>query len=204
MNFPVAVAALVLSATYAPMAIEDFRSREVSDVAIVLPYLNFILAFYILGVLSFLIIALVMITLALGWFLYRKGYIASGDFYSLPLLFSSFYAYPWPLIYVPVVFGAHMSYYFARNGLRLRRKRPREARDSSKYIPVEADGKEVKGVIDERYERTSSADEVVEEFGVPLAGYIALAGLLGVITDVILQAFFPSLQVTFLSLTAFI
>ncbi len=187
MGIVAGIIALVLSATYLPMAVEDFRSREVSELSIFLPYLNFIYAFYVAGELSIAIFVLAAGFAVIGEAIYKKGQIGSGDVYALPLVVSSFYAYPWTIIYLPITFGVHMAYYVIRNGFKLKRKRTGKLDDSSKYIPIEADGKKVEGVVDERYSKTDDSKEVLEEFGVPLAGYIALAGFLGCITYAIVQ-----------------
>lgn len=177
---------IVLSITYIPLALEDFRSREVSDFFIALPYINFIYTFYVLGILSLLALALTFMMALAGWALYKLEWIGSGDVLAMPLVVSAFYAYPWPIYFLALVSALHMLYSIARNGFRLRRVRRGEAEDSSKYIPLEADGKKVEGVVDERYEKVKGANEVVEELGVPLAGYIALAGFLGAAAHVLL------------------
>jgi len=180
---------IAFSILYFPIAYQDFKERMVSDVFIFLPYISFIVTLYMLGyrIIPYIISAAILAFA--GAFLHKRGFLASGDVMAMPLIFSSAYAIEYVIIMTAAVFGIHMILFISKNGMKFNRRVSGDvAKRDTKWIPVKIDGQVVEGSIDEIYEKLSEKNVVDETYGVPLAGYIAMGNMLGVIIYSILVA----------------
>ncbi|MEM0097759.1 MAG: hypothetical protein QW338_04770 [Conexivisphaerales archaeon] len=158
------MALIAVSLTYLPMAYQDFKDRMVSDVYLALPYVSFIVTMYALPYLA--MSAVLGVAAAI---LYKRGLLAIGDVAAAPLIFSSGIWYV--IVAIVLVFGFHMAWFISKNGMKFNRQvNVDTAKKDIKWIPGELNGK---GLVDETY-------------GVPLAGYIALGNMIGIIAYSIL------------------
>ncbi|MEM4099027.1 MAG: hypothetical protein QXW57_04690 [Candidatus Micrarchaeaceae archaeon] len=161
------MALIAVSLTYLPMAYQDFKDRMVSDVYLALPYVSFIVTIYTMYALPYLAMSAVLGVAAA--ILYKRGLLAIGDVAAAPLIFSSGIWYV--IVAIVLVFGFHMAWFISKNGIKFNRQVNADtAKKDAKWIPGEPNDK---GLVNETY-------------GVPLAGYIALGNMIGIIAYSIL------------------
>jgi len=180
---------IAVSLTYMPMVYQDFKERMVADIYLALPYISFIITLYIMGYLALPFLAMSTILGVLATIMYKKGLLAIGDVIAMPLIFSSAYALRYIVPMIAIVFCIHMAWFVSKNGMKFNRKVSGiEAKKDIKWIPVKVDGQVVEGSIDSLYEKLDDKSVVDETYGVPLAGYIALGNMLGIIIYSVLMA----------------
>jgi hypothetical protein len=173
---------IAVSLTYLPMIYQDFKERMVADIYLALPYISFIVTFYFMGYLVLPYLAMSAALGVLAIIMYKRGLLAIGDVIAMPLIFSSAYAIRYTVAMIAIVFCIHMAWFVSKNGIKFnRRVSGIEAKKDIKWIPVKVDGQAVEGNIDSLYEKLDDNSVVDETYGVPLAGYIALGNMLGII-----------------------
>ncbi|MGC8557579.1 MAG: hypothetical protein ACP5NC_01110 [Nitrososphaeria archaeon] len=180
---------IVVSLIYMPMVYQDFKERMVADIYLALPYISFIVTFYIMGYLALPYLAMSAALGVLAIIMYKKGLLAIGDVIAMPLIFSSAYAIRYTVAMIAIVFFIHMAWFVSKNGIKFnRRVSGIEAKKDIKWIPVKVDGQTVEGSIDNLYQKLDDKSIVDETYGVPLAGYIALGNMLGIIIYSVLMS----------------
>ncbi len=173
---------IAISALYFPIAYQDFKERMVADIYLFLPYISFIVTLYMMNYYAIPYIALAALLMLVGVILYKKGLLATGDVIAMPLIFSSAYAIKYVAIMIALVFGIHMIMFISKNGMKFNRRVKGDiAKQDSKWIPVKIDGQNVRDSIDDLYKKLNDQNVVDETYGVPLAGYIAMGNMIGVI-----------------------
>ncbi|MDG6927666.1 MAG: hypothetical protein JRN01_04305 [Nitrososphaerota archaeon] len=171
------------------MVYQDFRDRTVADIFLVLPYVSFIATLFIMGYLALPFLALSAVLGVAAIILYRRGLLATGDVIAMPLIFSSAYALWYVIPMVALVFAIHMAWFVSKNGTKFNRQvNGVTAKRDVKWIPVKVDGQVVNDPIDDIYRKLDDGSLVDETYGVPLAGYIALGSMLGIMIYSILTA----------------
>lgn len=181
---------IAVSLTYLPMVYQDFRERMVADIYLILPYVSFIITLYIMGYFAVPYLALSAVLGVVAAILYKKGLLATGDVIAMPLIFSSPYAIRYIVAMVGLVFSIHMIWFISKNGIKFNRQvNGSIAKKDVKWIPVKVDGQAVNGSIDNLYKKLDDESQVEETYGVPLAGYIALGNMIGIIIYSVLMAF---------------
>jgi len=180
---------LSIAIIWAGMAVityQDFSRREVSDFIFALPAVGLvILAFYNyrLAGLSVLMLAILA---AIGYAMYRYGMMAQGDVMTIPLISTMIYAMPYISIAIAAVALAHMLYLALTHGWRFKRRvTVEQARRENFWIPDSIDGRKLEGPTESAYEALEKWEDqrsiVEESYGLPLAGYVALGSMIGVI-----------------------
>jgi len=106
----------LVSLTFLPMVIEDFKDRSVYVFFLFLPYVAFVLPFFIsirLGIISVALGAVIYIASEL---LHELKMLATGDVIAAPLIFSMPFVLNYNIIALIVIASAHIAYVYARHG----------------------------------------------------------------------------------------
>ena len=176
----------IICAGMAIIAYQDFSKREVSDLVLCFPAVGLvILAFYNYRLASIGTLMLIVL-LAIGYILYRYGMIAQGDVMTIPLISTMIYAMPYIAISMAAVTLAHMVYLGLVQGWKFKKSvSVEQARRENCWIPESIDGVKLNGPPESAYEtlaKWENPQSIVEEsYGLPLAGYVALGSIIGVI-----------------------
>ncbi|MEM3197859.1 MAG: hypothetical protein QW431_07965 [Conexivisphaerales archaeon] len=170
------------------MVYQDFKDRMVADIYLALPYVSFIVTIYIMYYLALPYLAMSAALGGTAAILYKRGLLATGDVVAMPLIFSSAYAIWYVIVAIALVFSFHMMWFISKNGTKFNRQvNGNIAKKDVKWIPVKVDGVAINDTIDNLYKKLDDKSLVDETYGVPLAGYIALGNMIGIIAYSILM-----------------
>lgn len=167
---------------YLPGAIEDFLHREVDDIFIFLPYLSYIVTYFIFGIRVALFGVFMGIIIGIAsYILFRYNYIASGDLLGLPAIFSAVYVLDFLPVFLSIItIFDLMRVYLKKKGLKI--KKDKIKNEEKKFWLPEKQGSE-------NNEKQDNSKTEFYQYGVPLLGYAFLAYFLSAVLYLIINFF---------------
>jgi len=106
----------LVSLTFLPMAIEDFKYRSVHVLFLFLPYVAFVLPFLISTYIGILSLFMASVLFLAAETLHKLNMLASGDVIVAPLVFSMPFALTYIIIAFLVIANVHIAYVYAMRG----------------------------------------------------------------------------------------
>ncbi len=167
---------------YLPGAIEDFLHREVDDVFIFLPYLSYIVTYFIFGLRVALFGAFMGIIIGIAsYIMFRYDYIASGDLLGLPAIFSAMYVLDFLPAFLSIITIFDLTrIYLRKKGLKIKKDKIKSEEEKF-WLPEKQKS--------ENNEKQDDSKTEFYQYGVPLLGYAFLAYFLSVVLYLLINIF---------------